>query len=67
MRRSRFTDEQIIDVLRLVDRGAKRTTVCRRLKRLVADLCLDTTNLRDSLRRNGEPTSAAGMRIGGWS
>ena len=58
MKRSKFSEEQVIDALRQSDAGTPVGDVCRqleeentRLKRLVADLSLDKHMLSEALRK----------------
>ena len=61
MRRSRFSEEQIIGILREQEAGMKVAEVCpealeeenRRLKKLLAEAVLDNAALKDLLGKNG--------------
>ena len=58
MRRSRFSDEQIIGVPKEADAGAPTAEVCRRARHLASDLI----SLEGALQRTGaerDPAAAA--------
>jgi putative transposase len=62
MKQARFSEEQIISILKEAEAGAKVTELCRlrqleeenrRLKGIVADQALDIRALKDVLAKNG--------------
>jgi putative transposase len=52
MRKSRFSDEQIIGILKEHQAGLSAAEVCGKLKRLLADAMLDVSTLREMLGKN---------------